>query len=49
MGDGTQCRDFNYVANITEAYSIVAMRGELCGEAYNVAAEESVTIERWRA
>jgi UDP-glucose 4-epimerase len=43
-GDGTQVRDCNHVANVVGALLVVAERGELRGEAYNVAAGEPVTI-----
>lgn len=45
-GDGTQVRDFNYVANVVEALFTVAEQAKLEGEVYNVAAEEFVTIEK---
>ena len=45
-GDGTQVRDFNYVGNVVEALILVAGKGALEGEVYNVAAENPVTIHR---
>jgi UDP-glucose 4-epimerase len=45
LGDGTQVREFNHVANAVDALLTVLERGPLEGEAYNVAAEESVTIK----
>ena len=45
-GDGTQVRDFNYVGNVVEALMLVAGKGALEGEVYNVAAEHPVTIRR---
>ena len=44
-GDGTQVRDFTYVTNVVEAFLLVAVQGSLRGEAYNVAAEEPVSIQ----
>ncbi len=44
QGDGKQLRDFNHIANVVEAYFVVAKGGSLNGEAYNIAAEETVTI-----
>jgi len=43
-GDGTQVRDFNYVANVVDALLFVAERGALTGETYNVGSEEPVAI-----
>lgn len=44
QGDGKQVRDFNHVANVVEAYFTVAENGELRGEAYNIASDETTTI-----
>ena len=44
QGDGTQVRDFNYIANVVKAFLTVAERGKLDGEVYNVASEETITI-----
>ena len=44
QGDGHQVRDFNHVANVVEAYFMVAEHGELLGETYNVASDETTTI-----
>ncbi len=44
QGDGKQVRDFNHVANVVEAYFTVAECGELQGEAYNIASDETTTI-----
>lgn len=46
QGDGTQIRDFNYVTNVVEAYFTIAERGELRGEAYNIASDETITIRK---
>jgi UDP-glucose 4-epimerase len=43
-GDGTQVRDFNYVANVADAIILTADRARLEGEVYNVAAEEAISI-----
>jgi UDP-glucose 4-epimerase len=44
LGDGTQVRDFNHVANVVEALLTIAARAAFEGEVYNVAADESVSI-----
>ena len=44
QGDGTQVRDFNHIANVVEAYFTVAENGDLRGEAYNIASDETTTI-----
>jgi UDP-glucose 4-epimerase len=44
-GDGTQVRDCNHVTNVVDALLMVVERGELRGEAYNVASGEPVTID----
>lgn len=46
QGDGTQLRDFNYVTDVVAAFLIVAQRGRFDGEVYNVAAEQTVTIDQ---
>ncbi|MEP6915485.1 MAG: NAD-dependent epimerase/dehydratase family protein [Acidobacteriota bacterium] len=43
-GDGTQVRDCNHVTNVVDALLLIGDRGELRGEAYNVASGELVTI-----
>lgn len=45
QGDGTQVRDFNYIANVVEAFMMVAEHGKLEGEVYNVAYEDTITID----
>jgi UDP-glucose 4-epimerase len=44
QGDGQQERDFNHVANVVEAFLIVAEKARFDGEVYNVASEETITI-----
>ncbi len=44
QGDGQQVRDFNHIANIVTAYFTVIENGELKGEAYNIASDETTTI-----
>jgi nucleoside-diphosphate-sugar epimerase len=44
-GDGSQVRDFSHVANVSEAFLLVA-RKSFEAEVYNVAGEETVTIGR---
>lgn len=44
-GDGTQVRDFNYVEDTVRAAIIVAERGTLRGEVYNVASGQECSIE----
>jgi nucleoside-diphosphate-sugar epimerase len=44
QGDGKQVRDFNHVANVVEAFFTIAERGELRGEAYNIASDETTTV-----
>jgi UDP-glucose 4-epimerase len=43
-GDGTQIRDLSHVANVVEAFLLVADRAPLRGEVYNVSAGEPTTI-----
>ena len=43
-GDGTQVRDFNYVADAVRAMVLVAGRGPLQGEVYNVASGQECSI-----
>lgn len=43
-GDGTQVRDLNHISNVIEALRIVIDEGELAGEVYNVAADDSISI-----
>jgi nucleoside-diphosphate-sugar epimerase len=44
LGDGSQIRDFTYVADVVRAALWVAQAGSLCGEVYNVASGEPCTI-----
>ena len=44
-GDGTQVRDFNYVADAARATMTVAERAALGGEVYNVGAGKGYTID----
>ena len=44
-GDGTQARDFLYVKDAARSAMIVAARGELNGEVYNVGAGREYTID----
>lgn len=43
-GDGTQVRDFNYVGDTVQAAMLVAERGRLAGEVYNVASGKPCSI-----
>lgn len=43
-GDGTQVRDFNYVADTARAMMLVAESGRLEGEVYNVASGRETSI-----
>lgn len=43
-GDGTQVRDMNHVANVTQALLLISQRARLEGESYNVASGEQVSI-----
>lgn len=45
-GDGTEERDLNHVRNVVAAVLLVAGRGDLTGSVYNVAAQDSVSIDR---
>jgi len=45
-GDGTEERDLNHIRNVVAAILLVAERGELSGNVYNVAARESVSIDQ---
>jgi UDP-glucose 4-epimerase len=47
-GDGTQERDFGYVEDVARAAMIVAERGALGGEVYNVGSGQPVSID-WLA
>jgi UDP-glucose 4-epimerase len=49
-GDGTQERDLIYVTNAAEALVLIAERGAMAGEVYNVASGASITIRdlAWR-
>ena len=44
-GDGTQTRDFNYVEDAARAAMLVAERGALKGEVYNVASGHECSIQ----
>jgi UDP-glucose 4-epimerase len=44
QGDGTQVRDFMYVANTVAAFLLVAERAPLQGEVYNASDEHPVSI-----
>jgi len=49
-GDGSQVRDFNYVQNMVDAALLIAERGKLEGEVYNVASGRACsTLELARA
>ncbi len=48
-GDGSQTRDFNYVTNIVDALLLVAERGELTGEVYNVASGRVCSVRELAA
>ncbi|MBI4492675.1 MAG: GDP-mannose 4,6-dehydratase [Chloroflexi bacterium] len=41
LGDGTQERDFTYVTDVAQAALLIAARGALAGETYNVATGET--------
>lgn len=45
LGDGTQERDFSYVSDVVDALLLIAERGPMAGEAYNVASGEHVTVD----
>lgn len=45
LGDGTQVRDFSFVSDVVDALLLIAERGPMTGEAYNVASGEHVTID----
>lgn len=44
FGDGSQCRDFVYVANVVDANYLAATRPAISGRAYNVACGERTTL-----
>ncbi|MEO7219148.1 MAG: NAD-dependent epimerase/dehydratase family protein [Gemmatimonadaceae bacterium] len=44
-GDGTEERDLNHVGNVVAAVLLVAERGDMTGDVYNVAARDSVSID----
>jgi nucleoside-diphosphate-sugar epimerase len=44
FGDGSQCRDFVYVANVVDANLLAAMRPGVSGHAYNVACGKRTTL-----
>jgi UDP-glucose 4-epimerase len=46
FGDGQQVRDFNHISNVIDALLVVAERARFDGDVYNVAGDESVTIEQ---
>jgi UDP-glucose 4-epimerase len=45
LGDGTQIRDFSYVSDVVDALLLIAERGPMAGEAYNIASGEHTTID----
>ncbi len=45
LGDGQQVRDMTYVKDVVRAALLVAERGALAGEVYNVASQSLCTIE----
>ena len=45
LGDGTQMRDFTYIADVVDALILMAQNAPLKGEAYNVASGEQVTVD----
>ncbi|MBA2706932.1 MAG: NAD-dependent epimerase/dehydratase family protein, partial [Gemmatimonadaceae bacterium] len=45
QGDGGDMRDLNHIRNVVEAMLLVAEKGAMTGDVYNVAARESVTID----
>jgi UDP-glucose 4-epimerase len=44
FGDGSQCRDFVYVANVVDANILAATRPGVSGRAYNVACGKRTTL-----
>jgi UDP-glucose 4-epimerase len=44
FGDGSQCRDFVYVANVVDANILAATREHVSGRAYNVACGKRTTL-----
>ena len=44
FGDGTQCRDFVYVANVVDANLLAATRAGVSGRAYNIGCGERTTL-----
>jgi UDP-glucose 4-epimerase len=44
FGDGSQCRDFVYVANVVDANLLAATRPGVSGRAYNVACGKRTTL-----
>jgi UDP-glucose 4-epimerase len=44
FGDGSQCRDFVYVANVVDANILAATRQGVSGRAYNVACGKRTTL-----
>ncbi|CAN5925702.1 SDR family oxidoreductase [soil metagenome] len=44
FGDGSQCRDFVYVANVVDANLLAATRGGVSGRVYNVACGKRTTL-----
>lgn len=43
-GDGMQCRDFVYAGDVAKANLLAALSPDACGEVFNIACENSVTI-----
>jgi UDP-glucose 4-epimerase len=44
FGDGTQCRDFVYVANVVDANVLAAARPGISGRVYNVGCGKRTTL-----
>jgi UDP-glucose 4-epimerase len=44
FGDGSQCRDFVYVANVVDANILAATREGVSGRAFNVACGKRTTL-----
>jgi UDP-glucose 4-epimerase len=49
LGDGSQTRDFNYVTNVVDALILVAEKGDLKGEVYNVASGRECSVKKLAA
>jgi len=46
LGDGAQVRDFSYVTDVVDALILIAERGPMAGEAYNIASGDFVTVDK---